>query len=75
MPDVLADGRFGEDHGIKCDECGSASFLIDDQGGGYMAYQCEKCDRSFSVQYDFDDEDGYEPDGWEIALWEEEHGY
>jgi hypothetical protein len=72
MPDVLADGRFGEDHGIKCDDCGGATFLVDDQGEGYMSYECEKCGISFGVQYDWDDFEQHEPEGWEVALWEEQ---
>ncbi len=74
MPDVLADGRFGEDHGIKCDDCGGSTFLVYDDGGGHMSYQCDICDNSFSVQYDWDEYEEYEPEGWEIALWEEQTG-
>jgi hypothetical protein len=54
--DVLADGRFGRDDGHKCPDCGGESFLVHDDGGGLMAYECdnEKCGRSFQVQYDGD---------------------
>jgi len=66
MPDVLADGRFGEDHGIKCPDCGSKTFLVDDQGEGLLAYECENegCDRTFLVQYDGYDDDETEAEGW-----------
>lgn len=73
MPDVLADGRFGEDHGIKCRACGSKTFLSYDDGYGLMFYDCEECDESTGVQYDSCEEDeDYEPEGWEIALWEDQ---
>jgi len=87
MPDILANGDFGRDDGVKCDRtvmvysalaqkevpriCGGKTFLTDDQGGGYCCYECESCGQSFGVQYDSDDEDEHEPEGWEIALWEE----
>ena len=69
MPDVLADGRFGEDHDVKCPECGAKTYLTDDQGGGLMGYNCENCGTALQVQYEFDDDDeGYEPEGWELAM-------
>ena len=70
MPDVLADGRFGEDHGIKCDDCGGKTFLVDDQGDGLMSYECEDCENTFSVQFETDNDDGYEPEGWEESLFD-----
>lgn len=79
MPDVLADGRFGQDDGIKCDRCGSSTFLVYDDGGGLMAYECNDdgsvdCDNTFSVQYEWDSEEDCEPEGWEVALWEDQTG-
>lgn len=71
MPDILANGDFGRDDGVKCD-CGGKTFLVDDQGGGYCSYECESCGQSFGVQYDTDDDP--EPEGWEEALWEERTG-
>jgi hypothetical protein len=67
MADILANGDFGRDDGVKCDECGGKTFLVDDQGGGLCSYECENCDNTFGVQYDSDDEDAYEPEGWELA--------
>jgi hypothetical protein len=63
MPDILASGEFGRDDGVLC-ECGGKTFLIDDQGGGLLAYECEDCGETFQVQYDSDDdeEEGYDPD-------------
>lgn len=72
MPDIIANGEFGRDDGITCDDCGGNTFLIDDQGYGLCSYQCEVCDNSFSVQFESSDEDEeYEPEGWEVALFEE----
>jgi DNA-directed RNA polymerase subunit RPC12/RpoP len=71
MPDVLADGRFGRDDGIKCDECGSKTFLVDDQGGGLMSYECEECELVFLVQYEHEDDEEYEAEGWEEAMFDE----
>lgn len=51
-PDVLADGRFGRDDGIKCSYCGGKTYLIDDQGHGYCSYTCEDCGQTFGVQFD-----------------------
>ena len=66
MPDILADGRFGEDHGVKCHGCGNATFLSYDNGYGLMSYNCEKCDESTQVQYDgYDDDDDYDSEEWE----------
>ena len=64
MPDVIADGRFGEDHGWTCPECGAATYLTDDQGYGLMGYNCEQCDRAFQVQYKWDEETPDEEYDW-----------
>ncbi len=61
----MTDTDFGRDDGIKC-KCGGKTFLVDDQGGGLMAYECEDCGEAFQVQFDWDegeeaDEDYYEP--------------
>lgn len=61
MVDILADGTFGRDDGIKC-TCGSTTFLVDDQGGGLRAYECNDdndtgCDEITQVQFDCADDD------------------
>ena len=60
--DILGNGEFGRDDGIKCSRpgCGGTTFLTDDQGGGLRSYQCETCGGQEQVQfeYDHDDEDG-----------------
>ena len=60
----MIDFDFGRDDGIKC-ECGGKTFLVDDQGYGLKAYECEVCERTFQVQFDWDheepDHDYYEP--------------
>ena len=45
----------GRDDGILCD-CGGTTFLVDDQGHGLIAYQCDVCENTVQVQYDWDDE-------------------
>ena len=64
MPDILASVEFGEDNGIKCD-CGAATFLVDDQGSGLKAYECEKGCGTFQVQFDspIDEDDPEDFDG------------
>jgi hypothetical protein len=63
MPDVLADGRYGRDEGVKCHKCGGTTYLVDDQGRGLKSYQCDHCDESTMVQFEYDepdeDSDGY----------------
>jgi len=61
MPDIIANGDWGKDDGIVC-ECGSKTYLVDDQGGGLKAYNCENPDCEFSeygfqVQFENDDFD------------------
>lgn len=61
MPDILGDGAFGRDDGVIC-ECGGKTYLVNDQGQGLCAYECETCGETFQVQYDSDDGDEYEPE-------------
>lgn len=49
---------FGRDDGINC-ECGGKTFLVDDQGYGLRAYECEKCGNTFQVQFEWDDDDQF----------------
>ncbi len=65
MVDILANGAFGRDDGVKCD-CGGKTFLTADQGGGLKSYECETCGDSFQVQFEREepyesDDDYYEP--------------
>ena len=60
MVDIIANGTFGRDDGIKC-ECGCKTFLVDDQGAGLCAYECEECGETFQVQFEYDGDDG-DPD-------------
>jgi hypothetical protein len=68
MPDILANGEFGRDDGIKC-VCGAKTFLTLDQGDGLLSYDCENqdCDEITMVQFEADsddecfDEEYYEP--------------
>jgi DNA-directed RNA polymerase subunit RPC12/RpoP len=66
MVDILADGTFGRDDGVRCHACGSKTFLSFDQGCGLKSYNCEKCDEVTTVQYereepeDYDDSNYYE---------------
>ena len=64
-PDMWDDTHFGRDDGIRCD-CGGTTYLVDDQGFGLITYQCETCEESFQVQYDWDDESGEPDDYWEM---------
>lgn len=67
MPNVIEDGRHGDDHGIECPDCGGKTFLCDDQGGGLMAYQCEDCEWTGQVQYEWsdpDEEEDFDPEFW-----------
>lgn len=63
MPDVIADGRYGRDEGVKCHACGATTHLVDDQGRGLKSYACDKCDETTTVQFEYDDpnedDDGY----------------
>lgn len=70
MPDILGNGQWGRDDGIIC-ECGSKTYLVDDQGCGLKAYQCENSDcewseYGFQVQYESDDYDetDYDDPDW-----------
>lgn len=73
------EAEFGRDDGIVCDEivngtrCGAATWVMDDDGRGYVSYECEK-GHFFAVQYEYDEE--HEPDCWcadcvENAQWDD----
>lgn len=66
MVDILANGEFGRDDGIKCHACGGKTFLSLDQGQGLRSYDCEDCDETTTVQFEWDDDFENEPeDYWE----------
>lgn len=71
MVDILANGDFGRDDGVKCDKCGSSTFLVNDQGGGLLTYECNDdnktgCDETCQVQYENGDDDSLEYDNFDI---------
>lgn len=64
MVDILANGDWGRDDGIRC-ACGGTTYLVDDQGHGLCAYACDICEKSFQVQYENDDDEETEDDFWD----------
>ena len=65
MVDILADGSFGRDDGIKCHACGSETFLSFDQGQGLCSYDCKNCDEITTVQFEHEETEGYYGDYYE----------
>ena len=55
MPDVIEDGRYGRNEGIKCHKCSGKTYLTDDQGRGLKTYECESCGEHTMVQFEYDD--------------------
>lgn len=60
------EAAFGRDDGIICDAthsaagfahapCGAKTWVIDDDGRGYISYECER-GHHFAVQEDFEEE-------------------
>lgn len=77
MVDILANGEHGRDDGVKCDKCGSSTFLVDNQGGGLLAYDCNDdkgigCDGTIQVQYESGDEDEEPPDPEYDPAWDDD---
>lgn len=70
MVDILADGTFGRDDGIKCHACGGKTFLTNDQGRGLRSYDCESCDEVTQVQFDSVDEEEEYSDS---VYWEDDN--
>ena len=71
MPDIIGNGEWGRDDGIKCHECGGETYLTHDQGGGLRSYDCDDCGVVNQVQFDSDEDLEYEPEGWEQAFFDE----
>lgn len=63
---------------IECgqDGCKELAWITDDQGAGYVGYECPT-HGSFAVQYDDSDDDMYDPDmdfgDWDEDEYEEEY--
>lgn len=51
----MSELNYGRDDGLECPECGSPTFLTDDQGFGLCSYECESCGECFQVQYEHDE--------------------
>lgn len=76
--------EFGRDDDVVCDidydsmgkhqkPCGAKTWVIDDQGMGYVCYECER-GHHFAVQYDFEpdehDQDCDCSDCADNAMWD-----
>ena len=77
MVDILGNGEFGRDDGVKCHACGSKTFLVDDQGDGLRAYECNDdtnvgCEELTQVQFECAGEDDEPPDPEYDPAWDED---